>query len=220
MSLVLAFDTSTPLGSVALGDGTRVLAVREIGSDVRHAESLLPAIAEVLAGAGCAPVDLTSVIVGGGPGSFTGVRIAAATARGLVRALGIPLFTYGSLLAEAKGADHPDVPVCALFDARRGEVYAACYRFGEGGWTTTLKPEALAVKDVVARIGPLEPVWTGEGARQHAVVLGGTMAEAVMPRAEALLVLARTAPDVGRLDDAAAWEPAYLRPPGAERIRR
>jgi tRNA threonylcarbamoyladenosine biosynthesis protein TsaB len=66
------------------------------------------------------------VIVGAGPGSFTGVRVAAATARGLAHGLGVPLYAYSSLAAVAMETGL-DGNVCALFDARRGEVYAACY---------------------------------------------------------------------------------------------
>jgi tRNA threonylcarbamoyladenosine biosynthesis protein TsaB len=219
MSVRLAFDTSTPEGSVALRATDGRVVERSIGSRVRHAESLLPTIAEVLAEAGLAPADTGGIVVGAGPGSFTGVRIAAATARGLVRALDVPLFTYGSLLAEAAAAQILDTPVCAVFDARRDEVYAACYRFSDVGWSTLMEPEALSVAALTARLSDLAPVWTGEGAGSQERRLPGRRALRTITRAAALLQLARMAPDAGRCARPAHWEPDYLRPPGAERAR-
>jgi tRNA threonylcarbamoyladenosine biosynthesis protein TsaB len=74
--------------------------------------------------------DIEEVVVGAGPGSFTGVRVAGATAKGLVAALDVPLVAYSSLLALVAGVPATG-PVCGLFDARRGEVYAGCWRVGD-----------------------------------------------------------------------------------------
>src|SRR5690606_1081589 len=145
MKPYLAIDTSTALGSVAVGRGSELLAEIVVGVSTKHSESLLPAIDYALRSAGLEPPDLGAVVVAGGPGSFTGVRVAGATAKGFVRALGVPLFAYSGLLALA-AAVAAEGPVCALFDARRGEVYAGCWRFpGDGAVEVIMPPTAAPV---------------------------------------------------------------------------
>ncbi|MGH7505711.1 MAG: tRNA (adenosine(37)-N6)-threonylcarbamoyltransferase complex dimerization subunit type 1 TsaB, partial [Longimicrobiales bacterium] len=223
---VLALDTSTLLGSVALARDAELLGEIVLGVRVRHSEALLPAIHTVLAGAGLTPRDLGGVVVGAGPGSFTGVRIAAATAKGLVHAAGIPLRACSSLAALAAAAATHDRPVCALFDARRDEVYAACYRFpGYARMETLLDPAARHLDDVLRDVLALAPIFTGDGALRHAGRIraaGGTVAppHLAIPRASCLLWLAALHPDRGLIDDPARWEPAYVRPPGIDRRAR
>lgn len=218
----LAIDTSSPVGSVAVGRGDRLLAEVVMGVRVRHAEALLPAIDFALSRAALAPSDLGGVVVAGGPGSFTGVRIAGAAAKGLVRALGVPLYAYSGLLALAAGAAAADRPVCALFDARREEVYAAAYDFTGGAPRELLGPAARAVDSVVDALAELRPLYVGDGALKHRERLeqtGGRVAPALLavPRAASLLWLVDADPS-GLVNDVAAWEPAYLRPSGAERV--
>jgi tRNA threonylcarbamoyladenosine biosynthesis protein TsaB len=244
----LALDTSTALGSVAVGRGDRLLAEVVVGVTVRHSEALLPAIDYALRSAGVEPAGLGGVVVGGGPGSFTGVRVAAATAKGLVRVLGVPLFAYSGLEAlaagvgacsgaglsgnRAGGAAVPSGlaaeavvqprPVCALFDARREEVYAACYRFDAGGIETLLEPSVLPLDSVMSELRAVDPIYAGDGALRYRDLIegaGGGVAPAfcAVPRGGALLWLADLDPEAGRVAEPAVWEPEYLRAAGAER---
>jgi tRNA threonylcarbamoyladenosine biosynthesis protein TsaB len=128
MTLVLGIDTSTPIASVAVVDDTRVLALTHQhtrGSD------LLVMIDAVCTGAAIGPRDLTAVAIGAGPGSFTGLRIGMATAKGIAFAAKCPLWAVSSLAALARGElffDGADLStVCAVLDARRGEVYAGVF---------------------------------------------------------------------------------------------
>ncbi|NIP58093.1 MAG: tRNA (adenosine(37)-N6)-threonylcarbamoyltransferase complex dimerization subunit type 1 TsaB, partial [Gemmatimonadetes bacterium] len=164
--MILALDTSTRLGSVAVGtEEGEVRARRFLPRQRAHAEELVPGIVDVLDRAGTDRRQLTGVVVGAGPGSFTGVRVAAATAKGLVRALGIPLWASSSLEAGAVtaglrvpklGGDvslPPDAagrPLRVLFDARRDRVYAAAYRTGASGIETLAAPRATTVDGVLA----------------------------------------------------------------------
>jgi len=216
----LALDTSTPVGSVAVGRGDRLLAEVVMGVAVRHAEALMPAIDFALGRAGVTPPGLGGIVVAGGPGSFTGVRIAGAAAKGLARALEVPLFAYSGLLALAAGAAACDGPVCALFDARRDEVYAACYRF-DGGVRTLLRPAPRPLASVLEELASERVLYVGDGALAHREAIeaaGGRVAPVhlAVPRAASLLWLVDVDPS-GRVEDAASWEPAYLRPSGAER---
>lgn len=219
MSTWLGIEAATPVGGVAVvRDGT-LLAEATLGLTTRHSELLLPAIDFALHAAGVARTALDGIVVGEGPGSFTGVRIAAATARGLAAALGIPLYAHGSLAAAAAASGVRERAVCALFDARRGEVYAACYRFGASGLETLLAPEAAPLADVLERVHAFAPVFAGEGAVKYASALPQPPLPALLalPRAAALLWLHQLDPEAGRVAETAGWEPSYLRASGAER---
>lgn len=222
--LMLALDSSTAMGSVAVGEGDRLLAEATLGVAGGASATLLPAVDAALRAAGLTPGDLRAVVVAGGPGSFTGVRIAAATAKGIVHARGIPLYRYSGLLAAAAAFAPAARPICAMFDARRRDVYAACYDFREGGVTEIFAPEALTLDALIERVRGIGGVLcTGDGATAHAAELAQAAADVVpgvlaAPRAAALLWLARTVPALGLIADAQAWEPEYLRASGAERI--
>ncbi|MBW3630938.1 MAG: tRNA (adenosine(37)-N6)-threonylcarbamoyltransferase complex dimerization subunit type 1 TsaB [Gemmatimonadetes bacterium] len=229
MGPLLALDSSTDVGSAAVGDGTGVFAESVLRVAGGHSAALLPAVDQVLGAARLRPADLTGVVVGGGPGSFTGLRIAAATAKGIVQALGVPLYSYSGLLAAAVSGWGAEDLVCALFDARRRDVYAACYRFSRGGGTdavdVVMEPTALTVDELVERLGGgRPPLLVGEGAVLHREELEGSLGARIapphlgIPRASALLWLASNAPALGLVADAAGWEPEYVRASGAERI--
>lgn len=224
MSVLVAIEASTGTGSVAIGRGGELIGEVVIGMHTRHAQALLPALDFLLRTAAVERSDIGGIIVGAGPGSFTGVRIAAATARGLALGLGVPFHAWSSLAALALDAAAPDVPVCALFDARRGEVYAACYRRAGTAdrLTALIEPAAMRVTDVVAAVSQLPAahvVYAGDGARRYAAELGHPpAATAIYPRASALLRLAAAEPARGRVDSPAGWEPEYLRASGAERM--
>lgn len=157
---ILALDTATQLGTVALLEERSVgellvLADASASVDSRHGETLLPHLTDVLARGGLKPKDLTMIAVGIGPGSFTGVRVGLATAKGLALALKIPLVGISTLDVVAAGAgDHPSLLV--LLDAKKGEVFGAHYehrlRVGEPFHGPPAKIEADAVTLVGAGV--------------------------------------------------------------------
>ncbi|MCF3964425.1 tRNA (adenosine(37)-N6)-threonylcarbamoyltransferase complex dimerization subunit type 1 TsaB [Streptomyces fuscigenes] len=124
--LLLAVDTATPAVTVALHDGGSVLAAESDVDARRHGELLLPAVDRVLAAAGAKPDAITDVVVGVGPGPYTGLRVGIATALAFGSALGVPVRGLCTLdgLAYASGLDEPFV---VATDARRKEVYWARY---------------------------------------------------------------------------------------------
>lgn len=222
----LALESSTSTGSVAVGDAGGLRAEMVLNVVGAHSSALLPAVDEVVRAAGLTPRDLAGVVVGAGPGSFTGLRIAAATAKGVVHGLGVPLYAYSSLLVAAAAGWAAGGPVCALFDARKRDVFAGCWRLADDGAVEPiLEPTALTIDEVIARFGDgPAPVFVGAGATLHAEALRAGLGARVMPsalgvpRASALLWLAASSPDMGRVADPAAWEPEYVRDPGAVRI--
>jgi len=141
---VLGIDTVTPAGSVALvqaGEGGRLDVLAEVAgeSDQRHAETLLEAVDACLDRAGCTLPEVAGLAVAAGPGSFTGLRVGLATAKGLAFATGSWLVGVPTLEAYARAflrarRDETRVEerVCVCLDARKGEVYAALFMIATG----------------------------------------------------------------------------------------
>jgi tRNA threonylcarbamoyladenosine biosynthesis protein TsaB len=165
--LILAFDASTPVTTVALAreNGREVLT--EISITARGAsETLLPAIHAALALAGEDLGSVGRVLAGVGPGTFTGIRIAAATARALSAGTGIPLSKNSTLDALAAPALSFSQDVLAVLDAKRGQVFAR--RYSEAGPAADiycLKPEELSVEG--------GPFVVGDGAVRYRGELSG-----------------------------------------------
>jgi tRNA threonylcarbamoyladenosine biosynthesis protein TsaB len=223
MNAMLAIETSTPMGSIAIGSADGIRAEAMIGERTRHAEALLPTIDFLLERSGFARADIDAVAVGSGPGSFTGVRIAAAAAKAWAHARRIPLFARSSLAVVAAGCARPGGVVCALFDARRDEVYAGCWRFDDSGSIdTVLDPRVEPLADVIDRLRNVRPLWIGNGAHRHTDRIreaGGVIGPAHLsiPRAAALIWLVSRDPAAARVERPARFEPVYLRASGAER---
>ena len=173
--LLLAIDTATSAITVALHDGDGVLAESSTLDARRHGEYLAPGIAGVLAQAGRTPAELSAVVAGTGPGPFTGLRIGLVTARTFAFACGIPVFGVCSLdaLAHQAWLDDPGQlgQSCVVAtDARRKEVYWACYDITAGAVVRRGEPmvgKAEAIPEqvrslpVVGRGGVLYADWFG-----------------------------------------------------------
>ncbi|HET9949724.1 MAG TPA: tRNA (adenosine(37)-N6)-threonylcarbamoyltransferase complex dimerization subunit type 1 TsaB [Longimicrobiales bacterium] len=215
----LAIDTSGPRGSVAVGGPSRIAAETTLAAAQEHASLLVPAIDEALERAGVTREALAGLVVGEGPGSFTGVRVGAATAKGICHALGLPLWAVSSLAAAALA--HPGTGVrYALFDARSGRVYGACYGVGSARLEELVPPHGGTLRDVLDADPPAGAVFVGEGAERHRAALEGA-GFPVAPGAgrealaRGLLRWLALCPDAAPVARPAAWEPAYVRPWGA-----
>jgi tRNA threonylcarbamoyl adenosine modification protein YeaZ len=206
--LLLALDTATPAVTVALHDGTSVLAGRTTVDARRHAELLAPSIAGVLADAGRDRAELTDIVVGVGPGPFTGLRVGLVTARTLGDALGLPVHGVCTLDTLAYQAPSAGVsgPFAVATDARRKEIYWARY---DGPTSRLTEPEV----DWPATVAPLLaglPV-IGDGALGYAQHFDAR--DPRYPAAEALAELAAHRLAVGGSFLPPA--PLYLRRPDA-----
>ena len=148
--LILSIETAGYACSAALLKGRETLGSKhEIESSYVHAERLLPLINEILEESGRTKQDLNAVIVSAGPGSYTGLRIGVATAKGLCHALRIPLIsidTLESLSVQALRITNNswDAIICVL-DARRDEVYTATFEAVSAGWTNVQDTRALVL---------------------------------------------------------------------------
>ena len=217
--LTLALETSTRLGSLALGTGEELLAECTLGVQAVHSETVLPEADRLLQRCGREPGELERVVVGAGPGSFTGVRIAASIARGLCHGGSRQLLAYSSLAAVAAGSGPAPVATVALFSAREDEVYAASL-VGFEPLRYELEPTVLPVGELLERVEGGGRWYAGEGALRHREAIeaaGGRVLPEFLgiPRGGALLWLARCDPDSGLVEDPEGWEPGYVRRPGA-----
>lgn len=205
--ILLAVDTCLDACSAALVDGETVLAARSEPMSRGHQERLAPMVAEMMAGRSFAALDRVAATVG--PGSFTGLRVGLAFAKGLAQALSIPLVGIGSLPALAAG--RPGF-VCAAVDARRGQVYLQAFRDG----APLMAPDALAVETAAARLAEL----AGDGP----ATLVGSGAPLLSPLLPNAVVETPGGPDpvaVARLalavrEPIPTARPLYLRTPDAK----
>src|SRR5712691_2081525 len=149
----LAIDTATDIASVAVGNGATVLAGAHAPGSRRHAAEILRLVD--FSRAGDRAADLEGIVVGDGPGSFTGLRIGWATAKGLAQEKGLEVRAVPSLLATAAGAALRlgAVPIAACFDALRGQVYGAVYVIHADRVETLVAPAVVTVADL-ARLTP------------------------------------------------------------------
>lgn len=227
----LAFDTSGSRGSVAVGHRGEVLARASLERRAGHASGLIVAIGHVLDEAGVDREEIEGIVVGEGPGSFTGVRVAAATAKGLVHALRCPLWAVSSLAATAvampvghvRSEARTEAPRYVLFDARGDRVYGGCWTVGAGSVDEVVAPHGGEISDVLQ--SGVEPgtLFLGDGAEQHRdrieeagfeVVDGGNGVDV----ADGLIGYRARRPSDAPVSDPTVWEPAYVRVSGAERL--
>ncbi len=143
---VLALDTSTSCLSVALMRDRTTLTEINLTVKVGHAGMILPVIDEALSKSSMKKADITLIATGTGPGSFTGLRIGIATAKGLARAIGCPLAGIPTLDIIARGALPSSMQIMPIIDAKKGEVYCALYNKDGSRLTDSmnLRPEGLA----------------------------------------------------------------------------
>ncbi|UQS22428.1 tRNA (adenosine(37)-N6)-threonylcarbamoyltransferase complex dimerization subunit type 1 TsaB [Amycolatopsis thermalba] len=204
--LVLALDTSTPAvtaGVAELATGVTVLAERVTLDARAHGELITPHALDATREAGVALKDVGAIVVGAGPGPFTGLRAGLATAAALGHALGVPVHPVGSLDAIAQQVDAGE-PFSVVTDARRREVYWAAY---DATGARTGGPHVQAPAELSLGLA------AGDGARRYAEQLGARVVEPYYPGTAGLVAAARDALTSGAAP--APLTPLYLRRPDA-----
>ena len=211
----LAIDTATDIASVAIGTADQTLAARALRGARQHAAQILPLIQQVLAAARTRLDDIGGIVVGDGPGSFTGLRIGWAAAKGLAHERDLPLVALPSLLGTAYAAARTGA-VAACYDALRGQVFGAIYAFHPRRVETVVAPDVFTIV-TLANATTVTPVLAaGDGAARYRdeivrwIGRPPVAPETLPPIAGSLLALA---PMAGY---AATSEPAYGRPAEAQ----
>ncbi len=223
--LLLAIETSTRVMGVTLADGPRLVAEVATEGPRVHSERLLPTIDAVLGEAGATPDDLDAIAVSAGPGSFTGLRIGIATAKGLALGGGPPVVAVSSLAALARAARGAPGPVAALLDARRGELYAGAWSGADALGEPLVEESVYDPEVLAARLPADTTIVVGEDAGPAA----SRLAEAGLPslrllpgvvaRAARVAELGLAAFVAGHAVSAAELLPRYLRRAEAEAKR-
>lgn len=214
--LLLAIDTATSAISVALHDGQMVLAESNTLDARGHGEYLAPGIAEVLTKAGRAVADVSAVVVGTGPGPFTGLRVGLVTARSFAFARGIPVSGVCSLDAMAHQAWLEQKPgelgeSCVVAtDARRKEVYWARYEISDRGVRRVGEPQVAKAHAIAEEVRGLPVV--GRGAVLYAESFGPRVGPLDVSAGALADLAARVMASGERLPEP---EPMYLRRPDA-----
>ncbi len=162
---ILSLDSSAVAATVALCEDQRLLAEYTVINGNTHSETLLPMVESLLANFSLTPKDVDLFAVSSGPGSFTGVRIGAATVKGLAFGLGTPCVGVSTLEALAENAAVCEGLICPVMNARRSQVYTALFR-SDGSTLTRLLPDsAMSIVDLdelLSQYGE-KVAFTGDG---------------------------------------------------------
>lgn len=211
---LLAFDTSTEFLSVAILRESELFCFDELAGQT-HSQRILPEIQNLLKRTELQLSDLNGLVFGAGPGSFTGVRIAAGVAQGLALGSALPVLGVCTLMALAQGSGADKVLAC--LDARMGEVYFAAYVKQGDAWQTVHAP-GLFKPDAVPAVTGNDWVGAGSGWQTYGEILStrypsqiSELQPQLMPQAGAMLQLASADFASGRNFHAADAMPIYIR---------
>ncbi len=226
--LLLAFETSAKAASVALLEENRLLGESYQNTGMTHSQTLLVMAQDLLKQCGKTVEDVTDVAVAAGPGSFTGVRIGVAAAKGFAWGKELPCWGTSTLEAMALGCGVWSGYVCPVMDARRAQVYNALFRMDKGVCTRIREDRAIALSDLLEELQTLEePIYlVGDGSVLTYNTLSEQVPVLVLPpewkqhqRAVGVGLAALRMRADGESCDGAALAPNYLRLSQAERER-
>ena len=222
--LLLAFETSAKACSVALHDGKKLLAESYQNTGLTHSQTLMVMAEDLLKACGKSAREVTHLGVAAGPGSFTGIRIGVAAAKGFAWGKELPVYGVSTLEAMRAQVGFRGF-VCACMDARRSQVYNAI--FGPEGRIT--EDRAISMEELKGELLALEGPVTlvGDGAELVMRTLCDAVPDLVLPpeqcrhqRASGVAAVAWEAIAAGKSGDGAALIPNYLRLSQAERERQ
>ena len=226
--LILAFETTAKACSAALHDGKALLAESVQNSGLTHSQTLMVMAEDLLKVCGRTAADVTALAVAAGPGSFTGVRIGVAAAKGFAWGAEKPVYGVSTLESMARWLGVWSGYVCCCMDARRSQVYNAIFRAENGELKRISEDRAIALSDLKEELQHLEgPIYlVGDGAALAHKTLSQDIPNLILPpehrrhqRASGVALAALAAMDRGESADGAALQPNYLRLSQAERER-
>lgn len=216
----LAIDTSTRVASLALSNKGALIAEITWYAGQNHTVELIPNVISLLQQRKAHIQDIKSIVVAKGPGSFNGLRVALATAKGLAFALGIHLVGISTL--EVLAFPYADLwfPVCPILNAGRGEIATALFQTRDGRWERLTAEHTTTIDDLCSQIGQ-RTIYCGEISvaqwMQLEQKLGGkaliTRGSAVLRRAGCLAELGWQRIEAGDFDDPSTLQPVYLKRP-------
>ena len=226
--LTLAFETSAKAASVALTENGRLLGESYQNTGLTHSQTLMVMAEDLLKQCGKTVSDVTAVAVAEGPGSFTGVRIGVAAAKGFAWGGQLPCYGVSTLEAMAVGLGVYEGHICACMDARRSQVYNALFLADKGVIERVSEDRAIALADLKTDLEHIDgPIYlVGDGSLLTYKTLSGEIPDLILPpehrmhqRAVGVAILAEQKQSAGEPGDGNALSPNYLRLSQAERER-
>lgn len=224
---ILAIDTTGQTAGAAIIEGDKLIAEFTLNYKLTHSQTILPMIAEICEKSETKPREVDYIACANGPGSFTGLRIGAATAKGLALALGKELVPVPTLDALAYNVFETDKIICPIMDARRSQVYTAFYRWDNGKLRRLTDMLAISIDEVMQMAKEYDEkiVFLGDGVPVHQKKLSlypnfiFAPAHCSLQRAAAVAALAMDMVGEGSAVKGDALELIYLRKSQAERER-
>ena len=225
---ILAFETSAKAGSVALVENGCLLAESYQNTGLTHSQTLMTMAQELLRSCGLTPQQVEAVAVAAGPGSFTGVRIGVAAAKGFAWGGQLPLYGVSTLEAMALQMGIYEGYVVPVMDARRSQVYNAVFAAREGMLSRVTEDRAISLAELAEEMKNFEkPIFlVGDGSILCYNTLKEQVPNLILPpehrmhqRAAGVALAAEVQIKAGETGDAAALTPNYLRLSQAERER-
>lgn len=225
---VMAIETATYCGGVAILDSQKLLASLHLNTSKTHSERLMASIDTLLKELSFRLEDLDGIVISRGPGSFTGIRIGMSVAKGLAFAAKKPLVAVSTLEALASRFAPAGFLICPVIDARRQEVFAALYE--KEPHSFQLRPKSdemvLPIERLLAMVSS-PAIFSGDGSLKYQSVIRETLGRnahfapptRMLPSAEDVALLGLHALRQGKFADPALLEPTYLRKSDAERPR-
>ena len=226
--LTLAFETSAKAGSVALLEGRKLLGESYQNTGLTHSQTIMTMAQDLIAACGYTPQQVEAVAMAAGPGSFTGIRIGVAAAKGFAWGAQIPCYGVSTLEAMALNLGAYDGLVVGTMDARRSQVYTATFRAEKGVLTRLTEDRAISLQQLEEELAESTlPVYlVGDGSILTFNTLSGVVPQLVMPvehkmhqRAAGVGLAAAAMIEAGLPGNGAELQPNYLRLSQAERER-
>ena len=226
--LTLAFETSAKAGSVALLEGRTLLGESYQNTGLTHSQTIMPMAQSLIAACGYTPQQIEAVAVAAGPGSFTGIRIGVAAAKGFAWGAQIPCYGVSTLEAMALNLGVYEGLVVGVMDARRSQVYTATFRAEKGTLTRLSEDRAISLQQLGEELATSNlPVYlVGDGSTLTYNTLKDTVPQLILPaehkmhqRAAGVGLAAAAMIEAGLPGNGAELTPNYLRLSQAERER-
>ena len=224
--IILSIDSSTPVAGISVSDGNKLLGEVMINTQNTHSEKLMPMVQQILNDLQMSIQQIDAVAVTCGPGSFTGLRIGMATAKGIVQGGNKKLIAIPTLDCLAQNLKHYPGVICPIMNAQKKQVYTAIYRTAEGKLERLSDYQAIEADKLAEQLLTLnETVWfTGDGVEAFADVFKEKLGDrcrladgnTVLPRAGALAMLAAERAEKEEFDDLYQAELIYIRKSEAE----